>query len=122
MARSNCEKKLLHYTGRAIADFNMIQHGDRVLVCLSGGKDSFTLLRILHLLQLRTNNKFSIFAFTLNQMQPGWSDIKLRDWLEKSQIPFAIVQQDIFSIVKQKIPQGQNYCSFCSRFATWCHL
>lgn len=115
MARSNCEKKLLHYTGRAIADFNMIQHGDRVLVCLSGGKDSFTLLRILHLLQLRTNNKFSIFAFTLNQMQPGWSDIKLRDWLEKSQIPFAIVQQDIFSIVKQKIPSGQNYCSFCSR-------
>jgi tRNA 2-thiocytidine biosynthesis protein TtcA len=115
MARSNTEKKLLHYTGRAIADFNMIQTGDRVLVCVSGGKDSLAMLKILHLLQMRTNNKFTIFAFTLDQTQPGWSDVKLREWLEQSKIPFAIERQDIFSVVVKKIPPGQNYCSLCSR-------
>lgn len=109
------EKKLLHYTGKAIADFNMIQTGDRVLVAVSGGKDSMVLLRLLHMLQMRTNNKFTIFAFTLNQSQPGWSDENLRLWLEQSKIPFAIVKQDIFGIVQQKTPSGQNFCSFCSR-------
>jgi tRNA 2-thiocytidine biosynthesis protein TtcA len=112
---SNLEKKLLHYTGKAIADFNMIQAGDRVQVCLSGGKDSFAMLKLLHLLQLRTNNKFTVFAFTLNQSQPGWSDILLRNWLEKSKIPFAIWQRDTYSIVKDKVPEGKTYCSFCSR-------
>jgi len=115
MVCSRTEKKLLHYTGKAIADFNMIQTGDKVLVCLSGGKDSFTLLRILHLLQMRTNNKFTIVSFTLNQTQPGWNDVRLRAWLENSKIPFAISQQDTYSVVKQKIPAGQNYCSLCSR-------
>lgn len=115
MARSNTEKKLLHYTGRAIADFNMIQTGDRVLVCVSGGKDSLAMLKILHLLQMRTNNKFTIFAFTLNQTQPGWNDVQLREWLEQSKIPFAIEQQDTFSVVMKKIPPGHNYCSLCSR-------
>ena len=109
------EKKLLHYTGKAIADFNMIQRGDRVMVCLSGGKDSFTLLTLLHLLRRRTNNKFEVFAFTLDQAQPGWDDSKLREWLEDRHIQYEILTRDTYSIVKDKIPEGNTYCSLCSR-------
>ena len=112
---SKTEKKLLHYTGKAIADYKMIQSGDRVMVCLSGGKDSFTLLRLLHLLQLRTNNKFEIFAFTLDQQQPGWDDSALRAWLEDKKIPYEIHSQDTYSIVKEKLPEGKTTCSLCSR-------
>jgi tRNA 2-thiocytidine biosynthesis protein TtcA len=72
MISSVVEKKLLHYIGKGIADFNMIQAGDRVMVCLSGGKDSFTLLSILELLRRCSHQKFSLFAFTLDQSQPGW--------------------------------------------------
>ena len=67
------EKKLLHYVGKAIADFKLIEHGDRVMVCLSGGKDSFTMLTILRKLQQRAKIKFELFAFTLDQAQPGWA-------------------------------------------------
>ena len=109
------EKKLLHYTGKAIADFNMIQRGDRVMVCLSGGKDSFTLLTLLHTLRRRSNNKFDIFAFTLDQAQPGWDDSKLRNWLEERSIKHEILTRDTYSIVKEKIPEGKTYCSLCSR-------
>jgi tRNA 2-thiocytidine biosynthesis protein TtcA len=112
---SAVEKKLLHYTGKAIADYNMIQTGDRVMVCLSGGKDSFTLMRILQLLQRRTNNKFELFAFTLDQSQPGWDDRGLREWLSKRAIPYEILKEDTYSIVKDKIPEGNTYCSLCSR-------
>lgn len=115
MKESQVEKKLLHYTGKAIADYNMIQTGDRVMVCLSGGKDSYTLMRILHLLQRRTNNKFELFAFTLDQAQPGWNDDGLREWLETRKIPYEILKEDTYSIVKQKIPEGNTYCSLCSR-------
>ena len=109
------EKKLLHYIGKGIADFNMIQRGDRVMVCLSGGKDSFTLLTILHLLKQRSNHKFEIFAFTLDQAQPGWNDVQLRKWLNTRQIPYEILTRDTYSIVKEKIPEGKTYCSLCSR-------
>ncbi|WED42236.1 tRNA 2-thiocytidine(32) synthetase TtcA [Legionella cardiaca] len=109
------EKKLLHYTGKAIADFNMIQRGDRVMVCLSGGKDSFTLLTLLHTLRRRSNNKFDVFAFTLDQAQPGWDDSKLRLWLNERNIPHEILMRDTYSIVKEKIPEGKTYCSLCSR-------
>lgn len=109
------EKKLLHYTGKAIADFNMIQHGDRVMICLSGGKDSFTMLRILHLLQRRAKVDFELFAFTLDQAQPGWNDNALRTWLNDNNIPHQILTRDTYSIVKEKIPEGQTYCSLCSR-------
>ncbi|MHB1948834.1 MAG: tRNA 2-thiocytidine(32) synthetase TtcA [Gammaproteobacteria bacterium] len=109
------EKKLLHYTGKAIADFNMIQGGDRVMVCLSGGKDSFTMLRMLNSLRKRARNKFEIFAFTLDQAQPGWDDTRLREWLDHSKIPYEIMTQDTYSIVKEKIPAGNTYCSLCSR-------
>lgn len=114
-APSAVEKKLLHYTGKAIADYNMIQRGDRVMVCLSGGKDSFTLLTILATLKQRSHEKFDIFAFTLDQAQPGWDDSALRAWLDAKKIPYEILKRDTYSIVKEKIPEGQTYCSLCSR-------
>ena len=109
------EKKLLHYTGKGIADFNMIQRGDRVMVCLSGGKDSFTLLTLLHALRRRSNNKFDVFAFTLDQAQPGWDDTTLHAWLKERNIEYEILTRDTYSIVKEKIPEGKTYCSLCSR-------
>lgn len=112
---SAVEKKLLHYTGKAIADFNMIQRGDRVMICLSGGKDSFSLLSLLHTLRKRSNNKFEIFAFTLDQSQPGWDDSRLHAWLQERKIPYEILTRDTYSIVKEKIPEGKTYCSLCSR-------
>ena len=113
--RSKVEKKLLHYTGKAIADYNMIETGDRVMVCLSGGKDSFTLLLLLKLLRMRSGNKFELFAFTLDQAQPGWDDRALKQYLEKENIPYEVLSRDTYSIVKEKIPEGQTYCSLCSR-------
>ena len=112
---SAIERKLLHYTGKAIADFNMIQRGDRVMVCLSGGKDSFTMLKILTLLQMRARGKFEIFAFTLDQSQPGWNDTALRQWLVDRNVKHEILTEDTYSIVKAKIPEGNTYCSLCSR-------
>lgn len=112
---SKIEKKLLHYTGKAIADYQMIQPGDKVMVCLSGGKDSYSLLRMMKILRQRSHNKFEIFAFTLDQSQPGWDDSHMRAWLTTQQIPFEILKRDTFSIVKEKIPEGKTYCSLCSR-------
>lgn len=112
---SAIEKKLLHYTGKAIAEFNLIQAHDRVMVCLSGGKDSFTMLKILSLLQKRADLDFELFAFTLDQAQPGWNDQAMRVWLEAHELPYEILKRDTYSIVKEKIPEGQTYCSLCSR-------
>ncbi len=112
---SKIEKKLLHYTGKAIADYNMLQAGDKVMACLSGGKDSFTMLCILNLLKKRFNNKIDVVAFTLDQGQPGWDDSGLRAWLTERHIPFEILSRDTYSIVKEKIPEGKTYCSLCSR-------
>lgn len=109
------EKKLLHYTTKAVADFNMIQTGDKVLVCLSGGKDSYTMLSLLNRMRISSNYKFEIQAFTLDQAQPGWSDASMRAWLEERKIPYEILREDTYSIVKEKIPEGKTYCSLCSR-------
>lgn len=109
------ERKLLHYMGKANRDFGMIKTGDKVMVCLSGGKDSFSMLTLLNLMRVRSHNKFSIFAFTLDQSQPGWDDRALRAWLEDKSIPYEILTKDTYSIVKEKIPEGQTYCSLCSR-------
>lgn len=109
------EKKLLHYTGKAIADFRMIEKGDRVLVCLSGGKDSYTLLHVLDLMRVRSHNLFSLQAFTLDQGQPGWDDTGLRAWLAERRIPFEIHHENTYRIVTDKIPEAQTYCSLCSR-------
>ena len=115
MQSSKVEKKLLHYTGKAIHDYNMIQTGDKVLVCLSGGKDSFTMLSILKKLYQRSGQKFEFQAFTLDQSQPGWDDTKLRAWLENQNITYDILTEDTYSIVIDKIPEGKTYCSLCSR-------
>ena len=112
---SKLEKKLLHYMGKAIADYDMIQRSDRVMVCLSGGKDSFTLLRLLHLFRVRTNNKFEVFSFTLDQSQPGWDDSALRDWLQAHGYAYEILKKNTYSVVTEKIPEGKTYCSLCSR-------
>ena len=109
------EKKLLHYTGKAIADFNMIQKGDKVMLCLSGGKDSFTLLYLLNQLRKRSNNKFELFSFTLDQGQPGWNDAGLRDWMAQHNIPYEVYKQDTYSVVIEKVPETKTYCSLCSR-------
>ena len=112
---SKLEKKLLHYAGKAIGDYHMIQTGDRVLVCLSGGKDSYTLLALLRLMQIRSNHKFEIFSYTLDQSQPGWDDSTMRAWIQQKKIPYEIEKRDTYSVVLEKIPEGKTYCSLCSR-------
>ncbi len=112
---SKVEKKLLHYVGKAIHDYNLIQTGDRVMVCLSGGKDSFTLLTILNQLRQRSNNKFELFSLTLDQAQPGWNDAKLKAYLTEKKIPFEVITRDTYSVVKEKTPEGKTYCALCSR-------
>jgi tRNA 2-thiocytidine biosynthesis protein TtcA len=113
--REQLEKKLLHYTGKAISEFNMIAHGDKVMVCLSGGKDSFTLLYLLKKLKARAAIQFELLAYTLDQQQPGWDDSALRQWLEKHQFSYHIQSKDTYSIVKSKLPENTTYCSLCSR-------
>lgn len=112
---SKSEQKLLHYMGKALHDFRMIDKGDRVMVCLSGGKDSFTLLTLLNKLRIESNYRFELFSYTLDQSQPGWDDRQLREWLELQQISYEIETRDTYSVVKEKIPEGKTYCSLCSR-------
>lgn len=114
-ATEKLEKKLMHYMGKAIADYNMIRTGDRVLVCLSGGKDSFTLLRLLKQASLRSHGKFDVFAYTLDQAQPGWNDSVMRSWLDEYGYDYEIETVDTYSVVIEKIPEGKTYCSLCSR-------
>lgn len=115
MNDSKIAAKLLHYTKKAMSDYKMVNKGDRVMVCLSGGKDSFTLLTLLNQIRIESHYKFSVFAFTLDQAQPGWDDGDLRDWLTHRKIPYEILTRDTYSIVKDKIPEGKIYCSLCSR-------
>ncbi len=112
---SKIAAKLLHYTKKAMNDYKMVDKGDRVMVCLSGGKDSFTLLTLLNQIRIESHYKFDIFAFTLDQSQPGWQDQSLREWLAQRNIPYEILTRDTYSIVKEKIPEGKVYCSLCSR-------
>lgn len=108
-------QKLQHYIAKAIRDFKMIEKGDRVMVCLSGGKDSYTLLTILNAIRLEWHNSFEIFSYTLDQSQPGWDDSHMRAFLESKKIPYEIETRDTYSVVKRVIPEGQTYCSLCSR-------
>lgn len=112
---SKSEQKLLHYMGKALHDFRMIDKGDRVMVCLSGGKDSFTLLTLLNKLRIQSNYRFELFSYTLDQSQPGWDDSALRQWLQAHRIPYEIETRDTYSVVKEKVPEGKTYCSLCSR-------
>jgi tRNA 2-thiocytidine biosynthesis protein TtcA len=109
------EAKLMNYMKKAMHDYSMVKPGARVLVCLSGGKDSFTMLYLLNKLRIASNSSFEIHSFTLDQQQPGWDDIQLRKWLENAKIPYTILSRDTYSIVKEKIPENKTYCSLCSR-------
>ncbi|MGO2511599.1 tRNA 2-thiocytidine(32) synthetase TtcA [Marinomonas polaris] len=109
------QKRLRRLTGQAIADFNMIEEGDKVMVCLSGGKDSYTMLEILRNLQASAPISFSIVAVNLDQKQPGFPEHILPAYLEELGVDFHILERDTYSIVKEIVPEGKTTCGLCSR-------
>tara|TARA_Y100000815_G_scaffold93372_1_gene82525 strand:+ start:535 stop:1365 length:831 start_codon:yes stop_codon:yes gene_type:complete len=120
MAKANVEhnklsKKLRRLVGRAVVDHSMIEEGDRVMVCLSGGKDSYTLLDVLRSLQRKAPVRFTLFALNLDQKQPGFPSNVLPEYLDELDVEYHIVEEDTFSIVKDLTPDGKTYCPICSR-------
>jgi tRNA 2-thiocytidine biosynthesis protein TtcA len=109
------EKKLRYHTWHAMEDFNMIENGDKVMVCLSGGKDSYTMLEILLHFEKYTDIDFSIVAVNLDQKQPGFPEEILPNFFKEKGVDFRIIERDTYSIVKEKTPEGKSTCSLCSR-------
>jgi len=115
IVNSRVRTKLLRRMGEAISDFRMIEDGDRVMVCMSGGKDSHTLLDLLLDVQQRAPVRFDLLAVNLDQKQPGFPAGVLPDYLRNRGVPFRIVERDTYSIVKRLVPEGKTYCAVCSR-------
>jgi tRNA 2-thiocytidine biosynthesis protein TtcA len=108
-------KRLRRLTGQAISDYNMIEAGDRVMVCLSGGKDSYTMLDVLLHLQRSAPIDFEIIAVNLDQKQPGFPEHVLPEYLEDLGVPYYILERDTYSVVRSVIPEGKTTCGLCSR-------
>jgi tRNA 2-thiocytidine biosynthesis protein TtcA len=112
---NRCHKNLRRDVGKAIADYNMIEDGDLVMVCLSGGKDSYTMLDILLSLQKHAPIDFRLIAVNLDQKQPGFPEHVLPNYLKSLGVDYHIIEMDTYSIVKEKTPEGKTFCGLCSR-------
>jgi tRNA 2-thiocytidine biosynthesis protein TtcA len=108
-------KRLRHAVGRAIADYNLVEDGDRVMVCLSGGKDSWTLLDLLLSLKAKAPVRFELAAVNLDQKQPGFPGHVIPDYCRERGVPFHVIEQDTYSVVTRVVPEGRTMCSLCSR-------